>query len=192
MEKNILKIWTRVQNKDTAFSENDFIQFKRDFSEMIDDFWYRYKSFSLANMKRLVNENRALFDKLADILLYEPRFFSAQGICNWLLDVFETGEMPCAGKFVIHLSWNAEDVAPLAFLYVKDAQMRSWIAQHWNVCYRYRCNILWALHKEHVFDYNLFKVYNPHFIRKFALFVLLFGGLVGYICIIIFLNFCFW
>lgn len=178
MKKNILKIWTRIQNKDTAFSENDFIQFNRDFSELMDDLWYKYKSFSSANLKKLVKENAELFNKLADILQYEPKFFSAEGIYNWLFEVFETGEMPQAGIFAQNLPWDAEDVAPIACLYIKDPNMRKWIVQHWSICKDYRFSILRSLNENKIFDASMFKIYNPHFFRKLTIYIISMAALL--------------
>lgn len=180
MKSFVDRLWTRISLEKPIFTDIEIFQFSEDFSEMMDDFWFEYHSFSFSAMRKIVEENQELFEKLSDILEYEPKFFSPNFIQGWLLDVFETGKMPCAGKFIKHLDWSAEKVAPLIALYVKDEQARLWIASHWNVCHKYRYNILWALHDEHVFDYNLFKVYNPHFLRQLAIAVIVFGG-VGWL-----------
>ena len=177
MKSFIDKLWTRISFEKPIFTEKEFCKFYEDFSEMMDNFWFEYHSFSLSAMRKMVAENRSLFEKLADILEYEPKFFMPSFIQGWLMDVFETGKMPRAGDFVLHLNWNAKTVAPLVALYVKDEKIRLWIAAHWNVCQKYRYNILWALHEEHIFDYKLFNAYNPHFLRQFGVFVILFGGL---------------
>lgn len=177
MEKFIQKIWVKIKTEQPQFSEKDIACFYHDFSEMTDNMWYKYHSFSFSALKQLVEENQRLFEYLADIMLYEPRFCSAHFIQEWLFFVFETGKLPRAGDFVSHLSWSVEKVAPLVPLYIKDEQMRGWIVKNWNVCQKYRFNILWALREEHIFDANLFEVYNPHFLRQFTAFVMIVCGM---------------
>lgn len=176
MTRFVYVLWTRINCEKPFFFDADFAQFHADFCEMIDDFWYIYKSFLLPDLKRLVQDNVNLFEKMADILQYEPKFFAFNDIQKWLFEVFETGEMPRAGVFASCLNWQAEDVASLASLYVKDSQMRSWIVKNWNSCRQYRYSIVWALRKDHIFDAELFRKYNPHFLRQFSLFVLLLGS----------------
>ena len=177
MKSFVDKLWTRISLEKPIFTDKEFCKFFIDFSEMMDDFWFEYHSFSFSALRKMVEENLSLFEKLADILVYEPKFFVPSFIQGWLFGVFETGKMPRAGEFASRLNWNVEIVAPLVALYVKDEKIRLWIAAHWNVCQKYRYNILWALHEEHIFDYKLFEAYNPHFLRQFAIFIFLFGVL---------------
>lgn len=170
MDDFINKLWTSINIEKPVFSEKDFFQFHQDFGKMADSFGHQYLSSS--NLQKMVIENQIVFEKLADILVYEPNFFASRFIQDRLFLVFETGKMPRAGIFAQYLPWSVEKVAALTPLYVADAQMRIWIAQNWNVCQKYRFNILWGLHDEHIKDAELFKIYNPHFLRKFAFFVI--------------------
>ena len=178
MKSFVDKLWTRISLEKPIFTDREFCKFYEDFSKMMDDFWFSYHSFSLSAMQKMVEEKQSLFEKLADILVYEPKFFMPSFIQSWLFGVFETGKMPRAGEFVFYLNWNEELIAPLVVLYIKDEKIRSWTATHWNICQKYRYNILWALHEENIFDYNLFNAYNPHFFKQFFVFILLSGGLV--------------
>lgn len=179
MKNFVNLVWNQIQKGKTAFSWVDFVNFQDNFGEMLENYWKQY-SYSDSGGRQFVAENRALFEKLADILLVNADFFSVRFIREWLYFIYETGQMPRAGDFIVGLKWRKEAVAPYVIFYVDDAKVRYWIAQNWDICHKNRVKILWALHEKHIHDYDLFKIYNPHFLRSFLLF-LMFSAVLGFV-----------